>query len=138
MAFTAMVGARIRRREDPRLITGRATYTDDVRLVGTVYAAFVRSPYGHAKIRSVDLGPALAHPGVVAAYSGDDLHHAHGLKTSLPVAHKMADLLTPPHYLLAFDEVRLVGEAVAIVIAKTPALRRRRALPRAGPGRASA
>jgi carbon-monoxide dehydrogenase large subunit len=119
MAFTAMVGARIRRREDPRLITGRATYTDDVRLVGTVYAAFVRSPYGHAKILSVDLGPALAHPGVVAAYSGHDLHHAHGLKTSLPVAHKMADLLTPPHYLLALDEVRLVGEAVAIVIANT-------------------
>jgi carbon-monoxide dehydrogenase large subunit len=119
MAFTAMVGARIRRREDPRLITGRATYTDDVRLVGTVYAAFVRSPYAHAKIRSVDLGPALAHPAVVAAYSGHDLHHAHGLKTSLPVAHKMPDLLTPPHYLLAFDEVRVVGEAVAIVIAKT-------------------
>ena len=119
MAFTAMVGARIRRREDPRLITGRATYTDDVRLVGTVYAAFVRSPYAHAKIRKVDLGPALAHPAVVAAYSGDDLHHAHGLKTSLPVAHKMADLLTPPHYLLALDEVRVVGEAVAVVIAKT-------------------
>lgn len=120
MAFTTMVGARIRRREDPRLITGRATYTDDVKQVGTVYAAFVRSPYGHAKILKIDLGEALAHPDVVAAYTGDDLHHAHGLKASLPVAHKMPDLKTPPHYILALDKVRVVGEAVAIVVAKTP------------------
>jgi carbon-monoxide dehydrogenase large subunit len=117
MAFTTMVGARIKRREDPRLITGRATYTDDVKQVGTCYAAFVRSPYGHAKINSVSVAAAKAHPGVLAAYSGDDLHHAHNLKSSLPVAHKMADLKTPPHYMLALDEVRFVGEAVAVVVA---------------------
>ncbi|MDB5041075.1 MAG: xanthine dehydrogenase, molybdenum binding subunit apoprotein [Candidatus Eremiobacteraeota bacterium] len=119
MAFTTMVGARIRRREDPRLITGRATYVDDVKQVGTVYAAFVRSPYGHAKLLKVDISAAKAHPAVLAAYTGDDLHHAQGLKTSLPVAHKMADLKTPPHYMLAIDEVRVVGEAVAVVIADT-------------------
>jgi carbon-monoxide dehydrogenase large subunit len=119
MAFTTMVGARIRRREDPRLITGRATYVDDVKQVGTVYAAFVRSPYGHAKLLKVDVSAAKAHPAVIAAYTGDDLHHAQGLKTSLPVAHKMADLKTPPHYMLAIDEVRVVGEAVAVVIADT-------------------
>jgi carbon-monoxide dehydrogenase large subunit len=124
MAFTTMVGARIKRREDPRLITGRATYTDDVKQVGTVYAAFVRSPYGHATIKSVNVAAATAHPGVLAAYSGDDLHHAHNLKTSLPVAHKMADLKTPPHYLLATDEVRFVGEAVAVVVATTPYIAR--------------
>jgi carbon-monoxide dehydrogenase large subunit len=120
MAFTAMVGARIRRREDPRLITGRATYVDDVRQVGTVYAAFVRSPYGHAKITSVDTSAAKDDPHVLAVYTGDDLHHAHGLKSSLPVAHKMADLKTPPHYMLALDEVRFLGEAVAIVVADSP------------------
>ena len=122
MAFTAMVGARIRRREDPRLITGRATYTDDVKQVGTVYAAFVRSPYGHAKLGTVDVSAAKAHPGVLAAYTGDDLHHAHGLKASLPVAHKMGalNLLTPPHFMLAVGEVRFVGEPVAIVVAATP------------------
>ncbi len=120
MAFTAMVGARIRRREDPRLITGRATYTDDVKQVGTVYAAFVRSPYGHAKIRSVDLTAAKAHPAVLAAYHGEDLHHAHNLKASLPVAHKMAELKTPPHWILALDEVRFVGDPVAVVIANSP------------------
>jgi carbon-monoxide dehydrogenase large subunit len=119
MAFTTMVGARIKRREDPRLITGRATYTDDVKQVGTVYAAFVRSPYGHAKITSVNVAPAKAHPDVLAAYCGADLHHAHNLKASLPVAHKMADLKTPPHYILALDEVRFVGEAVAVVVAST-------------------
>jgi aerobic carbon-monoxide dehydrogenase large subunit len=120
MAFTAMIGARIRRREDPRLITGRATYVDDVRQVGTVYAAFVRSPYGHAKIAGIDVKAAKADPRVRAVYTGDDLHHAHGLKSSLPVAHKMPDLKTPPHYMLALDEVRFVGEAVAVVVADSP------------------
>ncbi|MBV9438561.1 MAG: xanthine dehydrogenase family protein molybdopterin-binding subunit, partial [Candidatus Eremiobacteraeota bacterium] len=119
MAFTTLVGARIRRREDPRLITGRATYVDDVKQVGTVYAAFVRSPYGHARIRSVDVAAARAHPGVVDVVTGEDLHHAHGVKSSLPVAHKMADLKTPPHYMLALDEVRFVGEPVAVVVAAT-------------------
>jgi carbon-monoxide dehydrogenase large subunit len=120
MAFTAMVGARIRRREDPRLITGRATYVDDVRQVGTVYAAFVRSPYGHAKITSIDTSEAKSDPHVLAVYTGEDLHHAHNLKASLPVAHKMPDLKTPPHYVLALDEVRVIGEAVAIVVADSP------------------
>ena len=112
-----MVGARIRRREDPRLITGRATYTDDVKQVGTVYAAFVRSIHGHAKIKAVDVTAAARAPGVLAAYSGHDLHHVHGVTASLPVAHKIADLKAPPHYLLALDEVRFVGEPVAVVVA---------------------
>jgi carbon-monoxide dehydrogenase large subunit len=117
MAFTAMVGARIRRREDPRLITGRATYVDDVRQVGTVYAAFVRSPHAHAKLVRVDTSRAKDDSRVLAVYTGDDLHHAHNLKSSLPVAHKIPDLKTPPHYVLALDEVRFVGEPVAVVVA---------------------
>ena len=120
MAFTALTGARIRRREDPRLITGRATYTDDVKQVGTVYAAFLRSPYAHAKLTRVDLTAAKAHPDVLAAYHGEDLHHAHNLKASLPVAHKMDGLATPAHWMLALDEVRFVGEPVAIVVAASP------------------
>ena len=120
MAFTTMVGARIRRREDPRLITGRATYVDDVRQVGTVYAAFVRSPYGHAKLTGIDTSAVKDDPHVLGVYTGDDLHHAHGLKSSLPVAHKMPDLKTPPHYILALDEVRFVGEPIAVVVADSP------------------
>ena len=120
MAFTTMVGARIRRREDPRLITGRATYTDDVKQVGTVYAAFVRSIHGHAKLKAVDVSAAARQPGVLGAYSGHDLRHTYGVTASLPVAHKMADLKVPPHYLLALDEVRFVGEPIAVVVATTP------------------
>jgi carbon-monoxide dehydrogenase large subunit len=118
MAFTTLVGARIRRREDPRLITGRATYVDDVKAIGMLYATFVRSPYGHAKIRSLDLSAAKNHPGVFAAYAGSDLAQA-GVK-DLPCAHKLADLLVPPHPPLAIGEVRYVGEPVAVVVANDP------------------
>jgi carbon-monoxide dehydrogenase large subunit len=118
MAFTTLVGARIRRREDPRLITGRATYVDDVKAIGMLYAAFVRSPYGHAKIRSLDLSAAKNHPGVFAAYAGSDLAEA-GVK-DLPCAHKMTELLVPPHPPLAIGEVRYVGEPVAVVVANDP------------------
>jgi carbon-monoxide dehydrogenase large subunit len=114
-----MVGARIRRREDPRLITGRATYVDDVKLVGMVHAAFIRSPYAHAKILRLQMAKAKAHPGVLAVFSGADLHAA-GMTASLPVAHKLPDLKTPPHYPLAVDEVRFVGEAVAVIVASDP------------------
>ncbi|MBV8749822.1 MAG: xanthine dehydrogenase family protein, partial [Candidatus Eremiobacteraeota bacterium] len=116
MAFTTMVGARIRRREDPRLITGRATYVDDVKQVGTVYAAFVRSPYAHAKLVSVDTQQAKDDARVLAVHTGADLA-ADGLAGSMPVAHKIPDLKAPPHYALARDEVRFVGEPVAVVVA---------------------
>ena len=119
MAFTAMVGARIRRREDPRLITGRATYVDDVKQVGMVYAAFVRSIYGHAKLTKVDVARARSQPGVLAAYAGADLR-AQGMDASLPVAHKLPNLKAPPHHLLAIDEVRFVGEPIAVVVATSP------------------
>jgi carbon-monoxide dehydrogenase large subunit len=119
MAFKTMVGARVRRREDPRLITGAATYVDDVRLVGTLYAAFVRSPHAHAKLVRVDVGGAKVRRGVVAAYSSADFQ-SNGWSASLPVAHKMADLKAPPHHPLAVDEVRFVGEAVAVVVADDP------------------
>ena len=119
MAAAPLVGSRIRRREDPRLITGRATYVDDVKLVGMVHAAFIRSPYAHAKILRLEMTKAKAHPGVLAAFSGADLH-AVGMTASLPVAHKLPDLKTPPHYPLAVDEVRFVGEAVAVIVASDP------------------
>jgi carbon-monoxide dehydrogenase large subunit len=116
MAFTTMVGAKVRRREDPRLITGGATYVDDVQLVGTLYAAFVRSPYAHAKIVSVDTKAAKAMPGVFGAYSAKDLE-AGGLNVSLPVAADFPGLLKPPHSPLASDEARYAGEPVAVVLA---------------------
>jgi len=70
---TRYFGQRIKRNEDPRLLTGRALYVDDVDLPGMLHAAFVRSPYAHARIQRIDVTSALARPGVVAVYNADDL-----------------------------------------------------------------
>src|SRR6202162_3800273 len=66
-------GQRIRRKEDPRLITGTATYVDDIKMPGMHHACVLRSPHGAAKIRSIHTHPALDHPGVVAVFSGADV-----------------------------------------------------------------
>ena len=76
MAVSSLFGASIRRREDPRLITGQATYTDDLRLPGMVYASIVRSPHAHARITRIDAAAARKHPGVVAVFTGRDLEAA--------------------------------------------------------------
>src|SRR3954454_649091 len=67
------VGRSLRRKEDPRLITGRATYVDDLQLPGTLYAAVVRSPEAHARITSIDTSIAKERPGVEAVFTGEDL-----------------------------------------------------------------
>ncbi|MCI0849313.1 MAG: xanthine dehydrogenase family protein molybdopterin-binding subunit, partial [Chloroflexi bacterium] len=69
---TRIFGSGIRRREDPRLITGAATYTDDVKLPGMVHAAMLRSPHAHAKINGIDTSAAAEAPGVLAVYTGAD------------------------------------------------------------------
>ncbi|HEX9596279.1 MAG TPA: xanthine dehydrogenase family protein molybdopterin-binding subunit, partial [Anaerolineales bacterium] len=70
---TRYFGERIKRNEDPRLLTGRALFVDDVSLPGMAHIAFVRSPYAHARIRSIDMSAARALPGVIAVYSAEDL-----------------------------------------------------------------
>jgi len=114
---TKFFGARVKRREDPRLITGTAEYTDDISLTGMLYAAFVRSPHAHARIRSVDLEAARAAPGVVAAFSGKDLKDK---VNPLPTAWLVPDsnLKTPPHPALALDTVRYVGDSVVVIVAE--------------------
>jgi aerobic carbon-monoxide dehydrogenase large subunit len=108
------VGRSLRRKEDPRLIQGRARYVDDISLPGTQYVAFVRSPEAHAKITSIDASAALARPGIVAVYTGDDLD-AGG---PLPIAWVPpgVDVKSPDHWPLAKGEVKHVGDAVAAVI----------------------
>ena len=69
---TRIFGSGIRRREDPRLITGTATYTDDLTLPRMVYAAMLRSPHAHARITSIDTSKAAAAAGVVAVYTHAD------------------------------------------------------------------
>ena len=70
---TRIFGSGIKRREDPRLITGKSRYTDDMKLPGTVYLAFVRSPHAHARIKRVDTSAAQKAPGVIAVFTGADM-----------------------------------------------------------------
>ncbi len=108
------VGSRIKRREDPRLITGRATYTDDMKPPRMVHASFARSHYAHAKLGAVDVSKAKAMPGVLAVYTGADLA---GKTGDVPCGLDMPGLKTPRHPLLAVGKVRYVGEPVAVVVA---------------------
>ena len=73
MAYSAMIGARVKRKEDPRLITGAGNYVGDIKLPGMHHVAFVRSPYAHAKLNSIDTSKAKALPGVIAVFTGEDM-----------------------------------------------------------------
>jgi aerobic carbon-monoxide dehydrogenase large subunit len=115
-APTAEFGRARLRKEDERLITGQTNWTDNIRLPGMLHVAFLRSPYAHARITSVNVGAARTEPGVIAAYSGADFAAEQG---SLPCAWPVTpDIVIPAHPPMAVDEVRYVGEAVACVVAR--------------------
>jgi len=104
------------RKEDARLLTGETNWTDNMVLPGMLHMAFVRSPMAHARITSVDLAAARSMPGVIAAFSGADFAGEQG---SLPCAWPVTeDIVVPAHPPMATDEVRYVGEAVAVVVAR--------------------
>jgi carbon-monoxide dehydrogenase large subunit len=111
-------GRRQKRVDDPRLMTGNASYTDDVVLPGMCHAVFVRSPFAHARITSIDTDDARRQPGVLAVYTGADIADT---VNPIPTAWLVpdADLKTPPHPALAVDTVRYTGDAVAVVVAET-------------------
>jgi aerobic carbon-monoxide dehydrogenase large subunit len=117
-ATTRVFGSGIRRREDPRLLTGTARYTADFVLPGMAHAAILRSPHGHAHIRNIDTSAAKAAPGVVAVYTGADVASA---LQPIPCAWLLpnAGLKTTPYHALAKDIVRYVGDAVAVVVAES-------------------
>jgi carbon-monoxide dehydrogenase large subunit len=113
------VGKARRRKEDARLITGRTTWTDNMVLPGMLHLAIVRSPIAHARIRSIDTSAAREAPGVVAVFTGQDFKDEQGsLFTVWTVTEDMAN---PSHPSIAVDEVNHVGEAVAVVVARTKA-----------------
>ena len=109
------VGESLRRKEDPRLITGRATFVDDIVLPGMLHAAIVRSPEAHARIVSVDGSAALARPGIRAVFTGDDMRD---LLAPLPMAWAPpgVEVKTPERWPLARERVCHVGDAVAMVV----------------------
>ncbi|MEO8744472.1 MAG: xanthine dehydrogenase family protein molybdopterin-binding subunit [Candidatus Dormiibacterota bacterium] len=106
MAVNAGQGGTVRRREDPRLVTGAGRFTDDVHPPGCLHAVFVRSTMAHARITRLDVAEAIAAPGVVGVFGLDDLDLE-------------ASTARPP---LATEVVRFVGEAMAVVVAETGAL----------------
>src|ERR1700680_4365044 len=104
------------RKEDARLVTGQTTWTDNLTLPGLLHIAFVRSPFAHARITSVDVSAARRMPGVIAAFSGADFADEQG---SLPCAWPVTpDIVIPAHPPMATEEVRYVGEAGACVVAR--------------------
>jgi aerobic carbon-monoxide dehydrogenase large subunit len=109
------VGQALRRKEDPRLITGRGRYVDDLTLPGTLWAALVRSPEAHAKIVSIDSSQATERLGVHAVFTGEDMAD---LQAPLPMAWGPpgVDVNNPPHWPLARNKVRHVGDPVAVVV----------------------
>jgi carbon-monoxide dehydrogenase large subunit len=115
MPLSKLVGAKITRREDPRLIRGAARYVDDVEMPETLHMAVLRSPHAHAKIVSIRAERAQRQPGVVAVVTGAELSDRIGL---VPVENENPTLRVPKHYVLAVDKVCYVGEGVAVVVAE--------------------
>lgn len=115
----AKLGESVRRIEDDRLITGRGRYVDDVKLAGMLHVSLVRSPHAHAIIKNIDVSEAAAVPGVETIFTGADLQEQLG---SLPAGWTIKDMVAPPHPPIAFEKVRVVGDAVAAVVATSPAI----------------
>ncbi len=106
-----LVGQRVKRREDPRLIQGRATYVDDVKIPGMLHLAFKRSDVAHGRIRSIDTSAAQVMDGVEAIFTGAQIAEILG---PMPIG---TPFPSPPHRAVAVDVVRYAGEAVAVVAA---------------------
>jgi len=111
-----LIGQRMKRKEDPRFITGRGRYVEDIVLPRMLHAAILRPPYAHAKINSIDTAKATSMPGVVAVYTGHDIE-----LPNLPYAYQAAGVdnnVNTPN-ILAKDEVHWAGDGVAVVVAES-------------------
>jgi carbon-monoxide dehydrogenase large subunit len=110
------VGRKLKRKEDPRLITGRATYVDDLSLPGTLFAAIVRSPEAHARIVSIDTSAAKERPGVDAVFTSEDVDIA--APCPMVWVPPGVEVHVPDHWPLARGKVGYVGQAVAVVLGR--------------------
>jgi carbon-monoxide dehydrogenase large subunit len=114
-------GRAMKRVEDPRLIKGIATYVDDLKLPGVLYAEFVRSPHANAKINSIKTDAAKKQSGVVGVFTGTDVNDKVG---TIPCASPLPGGKTPAHTVLAGARAYFVGHPVAVVVAETRAIAR--------------
>jgi carbon-monoxide dehydrogenase large subunit len=119
-ATTSVIGARLKRVEDPRLITGAAKYLDDLKLYGMAHVAILRSPYAHARIKAIDIENAAAHPGVIGVYTGKDFEHLNPLPCAWQASGADNFVATPRA--LEIDLVTFTGAGVAAVVAETRAV----------------
>lgn len=110
-------GARVERFEDKRLLTGKGRFIDDIALPGTLEAAFLRSPHGHARFTRIDASAALGMPGVRAVFTAQDLPGVMATQPIPLIVPNPALKASPTQHCLAVDEVCYVGQAVAVVIA---------------------
>jgi carbon-monoxide dehydrogenase large subunit len=118
------IGARVKRKEDFRFLTGRGTYTDDINRPNQLWMWLLRSPHAHARLRKVDTAAAARMPGVVAIFTGPDLQkdNVGGLPCGWQIHSKDGSpMIEPPHPVLALEVVRHVGDPIAAVIAETRA-----------------
>jgi len=116
------IGARVKRKEDHRFITGKGRYTDDINLKDQAYAYFVRSPHAHASIKSINTAKAAKAPGVLGVFKGEDVAEDKigGLICGWMIHSKDGSpMKAGPHPILALGKVRYVGDHVAIVVAET-------------------
>jgi aerobic carbon-monoxide dehydrogenase large subunit len=116
---TNLVGTRMKRVEDPSMITGAAKYLDDLKLPGLAYVAVLRSPYAHARINGIDTARAKAQPEVIGAYTGKDFEHLPALPCAWQAGGTENFVATPR--VLEIDRVTFTGAGVAAVVAETRA-----------------
>ena len=115
---TQTLGASIKRKEDPRLLTGEAKYLDDIQLPGMVYAAILRSPYAHAKIKSINKDKATKYPGVITILTGEDFKELPALPCAWQAeAGRIQNNVNTPR-VLEIDRVTHAGMGVAVVVAE--------------------
>ena len=112
----AVVGTPVKRTEDPRLITGEARYLDDIQLTGMTYAAILRSPHAHARIRGINTAKAAALPGVIGVYTGQDFADLPALPCAWQAGGVKNNVNTPR--VLEIDKVTFTGAGVAVVVAE--------------------
>ena len=118
---TRYFGERIKRNEDPRLLTGQALYVDDVDLPNMLHVAFLRSPYAHAKINNIDVSQALTREGVIAAYTANDLgdYWQPGPLLVSPPPVKDITFNQKTQVPLAKEKVKFAGEPIVMIVAES-------------------
>jgi carbon-monoxide dehydrogenase large subunit len=116
--MTAVMGTRMLRKEDPKLLTGESKFIDDIHAPGELWMGMIRSTMAHAKINSIDASEAESMPGVHSVYTGAQLAEMGLWGAPLPCAWPVTeDMVNPPHYPVAVDEAKHVGDIVAVVLA---------------------